>query len=91
MNNSTGNMNNSTENTNNSTTCSENIEIYEDNRCNWTLVPKNYMVVCLGDPVDNSKVTSVYLQPIIICNSNELNGDDNVYDIHHNEPILSNC
>jgi hypothetical protein len=36
-------------------------------KCNWTLIPKDSMLVCLGDPLDNSKVTSVYLKPIRFC------------------------
>lgn len=36
-------------------------------KCTWTLVPKDHMLICIGDDSDNSIVTSVYLQPIKLC------------------------
>lgn len=77
---------------NNTTDCVD-IENYGnfENKCNWTLVPKNFMVVCLGDPLDNSKVTSVYLKPIVIYDSVNSEKDLNVYDDDHLESKLMNC
>jgi hypothetical protein len=40
---------------------------YEGTKCNWTLIPKDNMLVCLGDPENSSKVISVYLKPIKVC------------------------
>ena len=39
----------------------------EGRKCQWTLIPKDNMLVCLGDPEDSSRVTSVYLKPIKLC------------------------
>jgi hypothetical protein len=36
-------------------------------KCHWTLIPKDNMLVCLGDKNDSSKVVSVYLKPIRLC------------------------
>ena len=42
------------------------IIVGDDNKCHWILIPKDNMLVCLGDPIDSSKVTSVYLKPICL-------------------------
>ena len=39
-------------------------EMDYENKCHWTLVPKDSMLVCLGDPEGSYKVTSVYMKAI---------------------------
>lgn len=39
----------------------------DGSKCHWTLIPKDNMLVCLGDPDDSNKVISVYLKSIRLC------------------------
>ena len=39
-------------------------QIDDENKCHWTLIPKDSMLVCLGDPEGSCKVTSVYMKAI---------------------------
>lgn len=34
----------------------------------WTLIPKDFMLICKGDPADPFNVSSISLQPVQLCN-----------------------
>ena len=34
----------------------------------WTLIPKDFMLICKGDPTDPFNVASISLQPVQLCN-----------------------
>lgn len=40
------------------------MEHYTDKYGTWVLVPKDYMLVCEGDPLDMSRVASVTIEPV---------------------------
>ena len=43
----------------------KNIEVESDgNYARWTLIPKDHMLICVGDPDDLSRVTDVRVRPI---------------------------